>query len=57
MLIEDGRITFNEAVDLPRPRARGSLAFAALEERLLARLLQAPPNQPELQDQHELAYT
>jgi sulfonate transport system ATP-binding protein len=40
VLIEDGRITLDERVALPRPRARGDLAFAQLEERLLQRLLQ-----------------
>ncbi|MUI15596.1 ATP-binding cassette domain-containing protein [Massilia dura] len=39
LLIEDGRITLDLAVDLPRPRTRGNPAFAALEEKLLDRLL------------------
>jgi sulfonate transport system ATP-binding protein len=39
LLIEEGRITLDLQVDLPRPRARGNAAFAALEERLLERLL------------------
>ena len=39
ILIEEGRITLDLPVDLPRPRARGSAAFAALERRLLERLL------------------
>jgi len=42
LLIEQGRVTLDLAVELPRPRARGSAAFAALERQLLARLLQAP---------------
>jgi sulfonate transport system ATP-binding protein len=42
VLIEDGRIVLDEAVDLPRPRARGSIAFARLEEKILARLLKHP---------------
>ncbi|AVR97394.1 ATP-binding cassette domain-containing protein [Pseudoduganella armeniaca] len=41
LLIEEGRITLDVAVDLPRPRARGSREFAAIESRLLARLLDA----------------
>ena len=41
LLIEDGRITLDMTVDLPRPRARGSREFAAIESRLLARLLHA----------------
>jgi sulfonate transport system ATP-binding protein len=43
LLIEDGRITLDLKVDLPRPRARGSAAFAALEQRLLGRILHHPP--------------
>ena len=43
VLIEDGRITLDLKVDLPRPRARGSAAFAALEQRLLGRILHHPP--------------
>jgi sulfonate transport system ATP-binding protein len=39
LLIEEGRITLDLAVDLPRPRTRGNPAFAALEEKLLERLL------------------
>ncbi len=39
LLIDEGRITLDLAVDLPRPRMRGNPAFAALEEKLLARLL------------------
>jgi sulfonate transport system ATP-binding protein len=42
VLIEDGRIVLDEPVDLPRPRARGSIAFAHLEEKILARLLKHP---------------
>jgi sulfonate transport system ATP-binding protein len=41
LLIEEGRITLDVAVDLPRPRARGSREVAAIESRLLARLLDA----------------
>jgi sulfonate transport system ATP-binding protein len=43
VLIEDGRITLDLKVDLPRPRARGSVAFAALEQRLLGRILNHTP--------------
>jgi len=39
ILIEDGRITFEQVVDLPRPRSRGNPAFARLEEAILDRLL------------------
>jgi sulfonate transport system ATP-binding protein len=47
VLIEDGRITLDERVALPRPRARGDLAFAQLEERLLQRLLRHPASLPD----------
>jgi sulfonate transport system ATP-binding protein len=43
VLIEDGRITLDLKVDLPRPRARGNPAFAALEQRLLGRILNNTP--------------
>ncbi len=42
VLIEDGRITFDERIELPRPRSRGHAAFAQLEERILARVLSRP---------------
>jgi len=44
ILIEEGRITLDLPVDLPRPRARGSAGFAALERQLLDRLLQPRPS-------------
>ncbi|QBK06601.1 ATP-binding cassette domain-containing protein [Hylemonella gracilis] len=40
ILIEDGRIALDERVPLPRPRERGAAAFAALENRILTRVLQ-----------------
>ena len=40
LLIEDGRIALDLAVDLPRPRRRGDAAAAAIEGRILDRLLQ-----------------
>jgi sulfonate transport system ATP-binding protein len=45
ILIEGGRVALDEAVHLPRPRTRGSARFAALEERILGRVLQrrSPP--------------
>ncbi|MDQ8023037.1 MAG: ATP-binding cassette domain-containing protein [Moraxellaceae bacterium] len=53
VLIDEGRITLDLRIDLPRPRARGSAAFAALEERVLAEVLKqhggvpaANPQQP-----------
>jgi sulfonate transport system ATP-binding protein len=42
VLIEDGVIALDLRIDLPRPRHRGDPAFAALEERLLDRVLQRP---------------
>ena len=43
VLIEEGRITLDLKVDLPRPRARGNAAFAALEQRLLSSILRPSP--------------
>jgi sulfonate transport system ATP-binding protein len=40
ILIEEGRVALDEVVRLPRPRTRGSVRFAALEERILSRVLQ-----------------
>ena len=42
VLIEDGAIALDERVNLPRPRSRGDAAFAALEKRVLDRVLQRP---------------
>jgi len=42
ILIEDGQIALDEHIRLPRPRARGSAAFAQLEERILTHVLQHP---------------
>jgi sulfonate transport system ATP-binding protein len=33
-------VVLNEFIDLPRPRARGNPGFAALEDRILLRVLQ-----------------
>lgn len=52
LLIEDHIVALDEAVPLPRPRQRGHQAFAALEDRILQRVLQQPdadnglPTQP-----------
>lgn len=40
VLIEDGAITMDCRVDLPRPRSRGNPRFAQIEEAILARVLQ-----------------
>ena len=42
VLIEDHRIALDERVALGRPRSRGQAAFAALEDRLLQRVLREP---------------
>jgi sulfonate transport system ATP-binding protein len=42
LLVEEGRITLDEPVALARPRAHGSPAFAELEGRVLARVLNEP---------------
>lgn len=41
LLVEDGCIALDLPVHLARPRRRGDAAFAALEQRLLERLLQS----------------
>ena len=45
ILIEDGRIALDEFVALPRPRSHGDPAFAALEKRILDRVLQKPASE------------
>ena len=40
LLLEDGRVALDVAVDLPRPRRRGDPLAAAIEGRILERLLQ-----------------
>ncbi|HSC75225.1 MAG TPA: ATP-binding cassette domain-containing protein [Pseudomonadales bacterium] len=42
LLIEDGKIGLDLHVNLPRPRQRGSVAFAELESTVLQRVLQQP---------------
>jgi len=42
LLVEDRKVGFDEPVPLPRPRAHGTPAFAALEGRVLARVLRTP---------------
>ena len=39
IVVEDGAIVFDAAIDLPRPRARGSRELAALEETILRQVL------------------
>ena len=42
ILIEDGRIALDQRIDLARPRSQGDPAFAAIEKRILDRVLQKP---------------
>ena len=44
IVVEDGAIVFDAAVDLPRPRARGSRELAALEQEILRHVLTASPS-------------
>jgi sulfonate transport system ATP-binding protein len=46
VLIEDHRVSFDEPVRLPRPRSRGKPQFAALEDRVLQRVLAQPLTEP-----------
>ncbi len=39
VVIDDGAIVFDVAIDLPRPRIRGSREFAALEDEVLGEVL------------------
>ncbi|MBL8435494.1 MAG: ATP-binding cassette domain-containing protein [Zoogloea sp.] len=39
LLVENGRITLDETVTLPRPREHGEAPFAAIESRVLKRLM------------------
>lgn len=45
ILIEDGAVALDERIDLPRPRSRGDARFAALEKRILDRVLQHPDSE------------
>lgn len=46
ILIEDGRIALDEKIELARPRSHGDAGFAALEKRILDRVLQKPAAEP-----------
>jgi len=46
ILIEDGQIVLDETINLARPRQHGDPAFAALEKRILDRVLQKPDAEP-----------
>lgn len=47
VLIEDGQITLDQVINLPRPRARGNVEFAQLEASILARVLRQPAIVPD----------
>jgi len=47
ILIEDGQIGLDIAVDLPRPRQRASASLAAVEEQVLNRVLALPELPPQ----------
>jgi sulfonate transport system ATP-binding protein len=47
VLIEDGRITLDLPVDLPRPRRRGAVELAVMEEQILRHLLRDDEVRPE----------
>lgn len=49
VLIEDGHIALDQRIDLPRPRQHNA-AFAALEQRILDRVLQKPAAQAPTSD-------
>jgi sulfonate transport system ATP-binding protein len=42
LLIEDHRVALDQPIALPRPRSRGDPGFAAVDERVLRRVLQPP---------------
>jgi sulfonate transport system ATP-binding protein len=52
ILIEEGRIALDQRVALGRPRSHGDPAFAALEKRILDRVLQKPDAAPPATDPH-----
>jgi sulfonate transport system ATP-binding protein len=47
LLVEDGVLALDIAIDLPRPRRRGSVDLAVLEERILRHLLLTDARAPE----------
>ncbi|MFO1149040.1 MAG: ATP-binding cassette domain-containing protein [Alsobacter sp.] len=47
VLIEEGAIALDQTIDLPRPRRRGSVDFARLEEAILARLVREDRQDPD----------
>lgn len=47
VLLEEGRVSLDLAVDLPRPRRRGSVDLARLEERILKEILGSERRRPD----------
>jgi sulfonate transport system ATP-binding protein len=52
LLIEEGRVTLDMPIDLPRPRSRGNPRFARLEEHILARVLRREEGHAPERHQH-----
>ncbi|WGY69858.1 ATP-binding cassette domain-containing protein [Burkholderia cepacia] len=52
LLIEQGRVALDQPVPLDRPRARASAAFAALEDRVLKRVLAGGPGAADQDTEH-----
>ena len=54
VLIEDGRIALDQRIEQARPRSQGDPAFAAIEKRILDRVLQKPDagDAPPAADRH-----
>jgi sulfonate transport system ATP-binding protein len=52
ILIEGGHIALDETIALARPRSQGDAAFAALEKRILDRVLQKPAAEPVSTSRH-----
>ncbi|MDC6080788.1 ATP-binding cassette domain-containing protein [Burkholderia cenocepacia] len=53
LLIEQGRVALDQSVLLDRPRARASAAFAALEDRVLKRVLAGGPGAADHDAEHQ----
>ena len=47
VMIEEGRISLDLAIDTPRPRRRGAVELARLEERILSHLLREDAHEPD----------
>ena len=55
VLIEEGRIALDERIALARPRSQGDAAFAAIEKRILDRVLRKQPGEaaPSVIQEHD----